>query len=214
MWKKIVAWLSSVFAVVWVGLNALITYATLPEDLEELWKENMMGQPLLPYILLGLGFVMLLWVYFPAWRGFFMTEKQNLAGINFDQSLNVPGSNNQITYSPQNTFNVSIDPQLETAGLPEIIELPNEHKIYRQPVRLTHPASRMTIRVLGEGVVDITPNRPMVDGIMASSWQDSRRYVDGDGASVLSFGGPTGTYLIDVEVGGDVIPKIKIDIEP
>ena len=62
MLKKTVSWLWFIGNFIWGCVNAAVTYATLPEDIEEFWRENMMGSPNLPWVMAALGLVLLAWI--------------------------------------------------------------------------------------------------------------------------------------------------------
>ncbi len=75
--KAALIWIFTIVNACWGALNLATTYATLPEDIEEFWSENMMGMPMFPAIMLVIGLVLLAWVYFPWWsRLFSQIQKQ------------------------------------------------------------------------------------------------------------------------------------------
>jgi hypothetical protein len=90
MFKKIAIWVWNAGGWLWLAINAATTYATLPEDIEEFWRENMMGEPLLPLFIIGIGAFLLLWVYFPALQAWSRNQNGRAA---VDRSVSVGRDN-------------------------------------------------------------------------------------------------------------------------
>ncbi|WP_147113588.1 hypothetical protein [Tateyamaria sp. syn59] len=106
MLKRIAIWLWNAGGWLWLAVNAATTYATLPEDIEEFWRENMMGEPLLPWLVVGTGALLMLWVYYPAFRAWGTVKNERGA---VDRSVSIGRDN----LAPILTGDVHINPRLE-----------------------------------------------------------------------------------------------------
>ena len=107
MLNKILGWFVSLASFVWNCMNAAVDFATLPEGLEEFWRENLMGAPAIPAILLVVGLLILAWVYFPSWRRFI----HKVDSPTMDRSINFPNLANVNAPFFANTGTINARPQ-------------------------------------------------------------------------------------------------------
>jgi hypothetical protein len=113
---------------VYGALNRFAGAITLWPDLQDFWAKNMIGQPIIPWVLVFFGAAITAWAYFPAWRSFIMKvskmsedEKKHL-----NQSINI-GSMSGGTVSPTyiNHFNTVVAPgraELSDAGVAQLAD--------------------------------------------------------------------------------------------
>ena len=91
--KKIIAWFTFWLGPVWLVIDTAAQYATLPEDINELWTENLSGTPVGQLIMLLFGTLVLLWVYLPWWSRFFTSSTDSASPL-VNRSVTLHGAVN------------------------------------------------------------------------------------------------------------------------
>lgn len=166
------------------------------------------------WFMMGIGIISIL-------VGFFVRSKKGKAGFVdkskslINQGISVAGDNTGTIAPTYNTeLNIGVDPKLELMGTPSTQERTDGTMETSFLVRMTAPASLLTIQAQGDNLLDMRISRPpRGDGVSTTAKTDVRK-VRSDNTITESFSNPSGTYEIKITTSDDTMPKIAHEVEP